>query len=322
MPRPRVLCTLPLPPPFDDMVSDHADIEVMGSIPSQEDLARALRASQPVVLCPQVRDAITQDILDAGAPALKGVATYSVGVNHIDLDACRRAGVAVANTPGVLTDATADLTMALLLAVARRVVEGDGMMRAGKFAGWEPGFLLGRDLDGAQLGIIGFGRIGQAVARRAIAFGMKIATLERHGAADMPPELRAVTRVTGLDDLLASSDVVSLHCPLTAETRHLINDARLALMKPTAILLNTSRGPVVDEQALARALNAGTIWGAGLDVYEDEPRAHPDLLAAPRTVLLPHVGSATETTRSRMAELCAANTLAMLSGQPPRFVVP
>nr|BAL56789.1 D-isomer specific 2-hydroxyacid dehydrogenase NAD-binding [uncultured prokaryote] len=259
-------------------------------------------------------DRVTAELFTQ-AKNLKVVAVYAVGVNNVDLQAAFAAGVWVTNTPDVLTDATADLTMALLLAVTRRVVEGDRFVREGRFTGWAPDLLLGAGLQGKLLGVVGFGRIGQAVARRAQAFGMRVAYFSRRphpeaGIAD-------AVFVPSLDELLAQADVVSLHCPLTPETRHLLSRERLFRMKSGAFLINAARGEVVDEEALVAALASGPLAGAGLDVYEHEPRVHPGLLQLPNVVLLPHLGSATRETREAMADLVVANVEAVLAGKPP-----
>lgn len=246
-------------------------------------------------------DTIDAEVMDA-AP-LQVIANHAVGVDNIDLAAAAARGIPVTNTPGVLTDATADLAMALLLAVARRVVEGHTLVSAGQFEGWRPTMLRGMELRGATLGVVGMGRIGQAVAARAQAFGMQIIHHSRRSG--MP-----------LTQLLSQSDVVSLHCPMTAQTRHLIDADALRAMKSTALLINTARGPVVDEAALAAALRSGEIAGAGLDVFEHEPAVHPDLLDLDNAVLLPHLGSATRQTRRRMARLATDNLLAALAGDP------
>jgi len=253
----------------------------------------------------------------AANPGLRLVANVAVGYDNIDLAAARAAGVWVTNTPDVLTEATADLTMALLLGCARRLVEADALVRAGEFPSWtllqEP---MGLDVSGATLGIVGMGRIGQAVARRAaLGFGMRISYTSRTGRT-LPAEL-AAERVE-LPELLASADYLSLHVPLTPATHHLIDERALATMKPTAVLINTGRGPLVDEAALGRALAAGRLAGAGLDVFENEPRVHPELLACRRRVVLtPHLGSATDRTRRRMAALAAASVIALARGEEP-----
>jgi len=255
-------------------------------------------------LVSMVTDTIDRAVVDAG-DALKIIANVAVGYNNIDVAAARARGMVVTNTPDVLTDATADLTLALILAVTRRLGEGERMLRRGAWPGWAFDQLLGMQLRGKQLGIVGFGRIGRAVAARAQAFGMTTAHTSRSDAG-MP-----------LDRLLATSDVVSLHVPLMPETRHLIGQPELARMKRTAYLINTTRGPVVDEAALAWALKNRLIAGAALDVYEREPEVHPDLLALENVVLAPHLGSATTETRTAMADLAVRNVIAVLGGAPP-----
>ena len=262
-------------------------------------------------------DRVDQATLAAN-PGLRVIANVAVGVDNIDVDAARRLGVVVTNTPDVLTEATADLTLALLLAVARRIPEGDAFARSGRWDGWEllPEH-LGLDVCGRTLGIFGMGRIGQAVARRAaLGFGMPVLYHRRH-RLPREQEKRLHARYVGFDELLERSDVVSLHAPLTERTHHVIGAAELARMRPHAILINTARGPLVDEAALAEALAAGRIAGAGLDVFEREPTVHPALAARrERVVLLPHVGSATRSTRRRMAQIALANAFAVLRGEP------
>ena len=267
-----------------------------------------------------VTDRMTRRVL-ASNPNLRIVANCAVGTDNIDLGAARELGIAITNTPGVLTDATADLTFALILGVARRVLEGDSMMRAGQFSGWQPLMLRGMELRGRQLGIIGMGRIGFGVAKRARAFGMGIAY---HSQNDSPDAERVLgARRLNLDELLRTSDVVSLHAPLTDATERMIDARSLALMKPSAILINTARGPLVDEEALADSLENGRLRGAGLDVYENEPRYHPRLLPLPNVMLLPHIGSATEETRDAMARIAANNVLSWLrKGTAPNLVAP
>lgn len=264
-------------------------------------------------------DRIDAELLDAAGAGLQVVANVAVGHDNIDLPAARERGVVVTNTPGVLTDATADLAMALILAVTRRLGEGERLVRSE--SGWEWGidFMLGRGIQGQTLGIVGLGAIGSAVARRALGFGMSIAYASRNPA---PGEADLGVRRMELDELLATTDVVSLHVPLTNETRHLIDARRLGLMRPTAYLVNTARGPVVDEAALADSLAAGQIAGAGLDVFEAEPTVHPRLLELDNVVLLPHLGSATVETRTAMAVLAARNAVAVLSGEGAITQVP
>ncbi len=259
-------------------------------------------------------DRIDAAVLDR-APALRVIANCAVGVDNVDVAAATARGIAVTNTPDVLTDATAELTFALMLAAARRVVEGDRLVRSRTWTGWALDQLLGVQLAGKQLGIIGFGRIGQAVARRALGFEMRVVYADRRTKPAAP------ARHVSLDELFATSDVVSLHCPLTSETYRIVNARRLDLMKPTAILVNTARGGCIDEPALIEALEAGRIFGAALDVYDREPELDPRLLACPRLTLAPHIGSATTEARTQMAQLCADAVIAALSGRrPPNLV--
>lgn len=248
-------------------------------------------------------------------PQLRIVANCAVGYNNVDVVAAEMRQVIVTNTPGVLTEATADLTWALILATARRLVEGVDLVRSGHWTGWHPEQLLGLELRGRTLGLFGAGRIGQAVGRRAPAFGLRIL----YAARTAKPEFERETQATRVDtnQLLAESDIVSLHVPSTPQTKGMIDGETLARMKRGAIVINTSRGDLVREEALAMALERGHLGAAGLDVYTDEPKIHPRLLAAPRTVLLPHLGSATEETRRKMATIAVANVQAVLNGKPP-----
>lgn len=266
-----------------------------------------------------VTDAVDQDVIAAGGD-LRVIANVGVGYDNIDAAAARARGIVVTNTPDVLTGAVAEFTWGLILAVARRIAEGDRLVRAGCWSGWALDFMLGMELSGRRLGIVGPGRIGLAVAERAAAFGMEVVAAGRGPAppqserlSEEPPGMRRVT----LDELLVTSDVVSLHVPLNAATRHLIDRRALARMKRTALLINAARGPVVDEAALAWALRERLIAGAALDVYEREPAVEQELLALDQVVLAPHLGSATRDTRTAMAELAAANAVAVLGGQPP-----
>jgi len=271
------------------------------------------------ILC-TLADRIDAPLMDASGPGLKVVSNYAVGVNNVDLAEAGRRGIRVCNTPDVLTQATADLGFALLLAAARKFSEAERVLRAGKFAGWDPWGFLGVPVYGGTIGIVGMGKIGSAIAVRAAGFGMRILYHNRQPlSADRERALRAEYR--GLEDLLAESDFVVLCVPLTGETHGLINRERLGKMKATAVLVNVSRGEVVDEGALAKALAEGKIFAAGLDVYEKEPVVHPDLLAAPSAVLLPHVGSATRETRERMGRLATENLLAVLAGTAPPCAV-
>ena len=307
----HVLVTRRLPGGLDPLVeAGHEVIEPEGDRPFPHDEVVEQASGVDAIVC-LLTDQIDEAVLSAGSPQLKVVAAVAVGYDNIDLDVAAAHGIAVTNTPAVLDDTTADLAFLLILAAARRIWDAESDLRAGKWPGWDIDQYLGRDVHGAVLGVVGFGRIGQAVARRATGFGMEVL---HHTRRD--------TGIVGwrgdLDRLLAESDIVTLHVPLTDETRHLIDARRLALMKPDAVLVNTSRGPVVDEEALAVALEEGAIFAAGLDVYEREPEVHPRLLVAPRTVLLPHVGSASLATRTRMARVAAENVVAVLGGDRPK----
>ena len=248
-------------------------------------------------------------------PKLRIVANCAVGYNNVDLVAAEMRGILVTNTPGVLTEATADLTWALILATARRLVEGVDLVRSGQWTGWHPEQLLGLELRGRTLGLLGAGRIGQAVGRRAAPFGLRIVYTARTPKPDFERETEA--RRVDTNQLLAESDIVSIHVPSTPETKGMINGETLGRMKRGAILINTARGDVIREEALAKSLELGHIGAAGLDVYTNEPTIHPRLLAAPRTVLLPHIGSATEETRRKMVGIAVANVQAVLAGKPP-----
>jgi glyoxylate reductase len=259
------------------------------------------------------------EVMDAASEALRVIANMAVGYDNVDVEAAAERGVVVTNTPGVLDETTADVAFMLLLAAARRLGEGERLLRAGRWEWWGPKQLMGRDIWGKRLGILGLGRIGQAVARRAKGFGMDVLYYNRSRKEEAEQELGA--RYMDLDELLETADFVSVHTPLTDETYHLIGPKELGRMKPTAILVNTSRGPVVDEGALADALAGGRIFAAGLDVYEEEPVVHPKLLELENVVLAPHIGSASIETRDKMAALAAENIVAVLSGQEPKTPV-
>jgi len=283
---------------------------------TREELLRAV-VGRDGVLC-LLTDRIDAEVLDA-ARGCKVFANCAVGYDNIDVPAATARSVAITNTPGVLTDATADLTWALIFAVARRAVEGDGYVRDGKFGGWAPMLFLGGDITGQTLGIVGAGRIGQAVARRSVGFRMRVLYTDTSPQPELKREVGA--KRVELDELLRGADFVSLHTPLLKETQHLIGRRELALMKPTAYLINTARGPIVDEEALVEALRDGRIAGAGLDVYENEPELAPGLADLPNVVLLPHLGSASTGTRTRMATMAAENLLAVLGGRIPPNIV-
>ncbi len=316
--KPAALVTRRMPASALSMLREVCSVDLHEgneAIP-REDLIERVRGKRALVCL--LTDRIDAAVLDAGSE-LKIVANVAVGFDNVDIQAAAERGIVVTNTPDVLTEATAELTWGLILAVTRRIPEGDRLMRRGGWKGWALDFMLGSELRGKQLGIVGLGRIGKAVAARAPAFGMRVAyatgdpvDLTYRGSAPLPP----MTRMS-LDQLLATSDVVTLHAPLTPETRHLINQASLARMRRSACLINTSRGPVVDEAALAWALRERVIAAAGLDVYENEPAIHPDLAGLENVVLLPHLGSATTETRSAMAELAVRNVRAVLAGESP-----
>jgi glyoxylate reductase len=316
----KVFVSRPIPRPGLDILEAaglRVEVNPEDRVLTAEELVRSCR-EKAGLLC-LLTDTIDRSFLDQ-APTLKAIATMSVGYNHIDLEAAKEKGIGVANTPGVLTNATAELTWALILATARRIPESTRFLRGGEFAGWGPMLLLGVELNGKTLGIVGAGRIGTAVGLKAAAFGMKVVYLDTGRCPEL--EKRVGAEKLPLERLLAESDFVSLHVPLTEETRCLIGRGELRRMKPTAFLINTSRGPVIDEEALAEALREKEIAGAGLDVYEKEPHVHPGLLTLQNVVLLPHIGSATVETRSRMAVMAAENLAAMLAGKPPKNPVP
>lgn len=312
MARPAVLVTRPLGDEITDFLRERLEVEVPDEdrTMSREELLRRLAGKDGVLA--MLTDRIDDETLDAAGPSLRVVANHAVGYDNVDVDACTRRGVVVTNTPDVLTDATAEMAWGLILAASRRIAEGDRLVRSGTPWEWSPGFMLGREVTGKTLGIFGFGRIGQAVARRAVGFSMQVIAHTR-----TPPEDREDVEIVGFDALLARSDVLSIHLPLSEETRHRVGARELERMKETAVLVNTSRGPIVDEAALAEALTAGTIAAAGLDVYEHEPEVHPALLHLENVVLAPHLGSATVETRTAMGMLAARNLAAVLSGETP-----
>ncbi|MGH9040515.1 MAG: 2-hydroxyacid dehydrogenase [Acidimicrobiia bacterium] len=308
----RLLITRHLPEGSLDPVSAAPGIEVVARDEdraySADELAAAAAGVDAIVSL--VTDRIDGTVLAAGKGRLKVVANVAVGYDNIDVPAATEAGVVVCNTPGLLDETTADLAFGLILAAARRFSEAEADLRAGLWTGWEIGQYLGHDLHGATLGLVGYGGIGRAVGRRAAGFSMEVLHHTRTPTGEEG-------WVADLHDLLARSDFVSLHVPLTAQTRHLIGRPELAVMKPTSVLVNTARGPVIDEEALAEALEAGRIFAAGIDVFEQEPNVHPRLLGAPRAVLLPHVGSGTVTTRRAMARMAIRSAVTVLSGDVP-----
>jgi glyoxylate reductase len=307
---PRVVVTRRLPEPaLAALRQSGADVWVSPEDRAldSDELHAAVRGADAIIT--MLHDRVDDALLDAAGEQLRVVANVAVGYDNVDLDAARRHGVTITNTPGVLTDATADLAIALLLAITRRLGEGERLIRSGVPWAWAIDFMLGRGLRGKTLGIVGYGEIGRATAHRARAFGMEVVYTKR-SRGDDPAQVE-------LGELLERSHAVSLHCPLTPETRHLIDADALARMRDDAYLVNTARGPVVDEAALADALRDGVIAGAALDVFEREPEVHPGLLGLDNVVLVPHLGSATVETRTAMAELAAANAIAVLAGEDP-----
>jgi len=314
--RARVFVTRAIAPDAIAKLRRHADVEVWprATPPPYPQLMR--RAREVDALLTMVTDRIDAALI-ASAPRLRVVSNLAVGLDNIDIAAATAAGIAVGHTPGVLTDATADLAFALLMATARRVAEGDREVRAGKWQTWGPAVLLGHDVWGATLGIIGWGQIGRAMARRGLGFNMRVLYASRSTREDTA--IAGATRVP-MKRLLSDSDFVSLHVPLTPDTRHLIGAKELAAMKPGATLINTARGAVIDQRALYRALKDGHLGGAGLDVTDPEPPASDDaLLKLGNVVITPHIGSASDTARYKMADIATENVLAVLKGRLPRF---
>lgn len=344
--RPKVFVTRKLPQPAMDRLAQVCDYEVgvEQGVVSRQHLLTGLHDADGLVCL--LTDSIDREVIEAGT-RLRVIANVAVGYNNIDVTAAQQRGVYVSNTPDVLTDATADLTWAMILSVTRRIVEADTFLRAGKFDGWDLDMLLGSGLTGKTLGIVGYGRIGRAVARRANGFGMSVIYCGRDDIAyrDDPQHNAQIThrqnarqaatgplnqsaRIDGLatrrvtfNQLLELSDIITLHVPLATTTQHLFNSAVFALMKPSAYLINTARGPIIDEAALVEALQQRRIAGAGLDVFEREPEVSAPLLEMPNVVLLPHIGSATLETRTAMALLAVENTIDALSGKKPRNLV-
>ncbi len=320
--KPRVIVTRRLPPNVEARMAELFDVRFnVGDAPlSRTELARAM--AQCDVLVPAITDQIDAALIEAAPEGLQLIASFSSGVDHIDLSAARTKGIIVTNTPGVLTEDTADMTMALILSVPRRLAEGEKLVRSGQWRGWSPSGMLGHRIGGKRLGIIGMGRIGQAVARRARAFGLSIAYHNRNRLPfEIEQELEAKWH-GDLDTLLVDSDVVSIHCPLNADSRTLLDARRIALMGADAYLINTSRAEITDEAALIAALDEGRIAGAGLDVYTHEPAVDPRLLALPNVVLLPHMGSATFEGRNATGARVIANIRSWADGhRPPNQVL-
>jgi lactate dehydrogenase-like 2-hydroxyacid dehydrogenase len=317
--RPRILLTRRWTEEVEKYLAERFDVTLNDSdVPMDAAALRSAMRSHDA-LCPTVTDRIDESVLATDGRRVQLIGNFGVGYNHIDVEAAKRLGIRVSNTPDVLTETTADLAILLLLMTTRRAGEGERELRAGRWIGWRPTHMMGQSLAGKVLGLIGFGRIAQATARKAHhAFGMRIAYNGRRRAGAAVEQETGAEFIDSVDELVAVCDVVSLHCPGGASTFHLINAERLRLMKRSAVLINTARGPVVDEAALVAALTERRIAAAGLDVYEEEPRVHPGLLALENAVLLPHLGSATVETRTAMGMRVAQNLEAYFAGAPLR----
>ena len=321
--KPKVVVTRKLPDPVESRMRELFDTELNSTdrAMTPDELVDALQRAD--VLVPTVTDRIDSRILSRAGPNLRLIANFGAGVDNIDVATANARGVTVTNTPGVLTEDTADMTMALILAAARRVVEGAQVVQTGGFSGWSPTWMLGRRIAGKRLGIIGMGRIGQAVARRAKAFGLSIHYHNRKPVSPRIAEELEATYWESLDQMLARTDVISVNCPHTPATYHLLSARRLKLLQPHALVVNTARGEIIDEAALAGMLQRGEIAGAGLDVYEHEPAVNPKLLKLPNVVLLPHMSSATIEGRIDMGEKVIINIRTWMDGhRPPDRVIP
>ncbi len=320
--RLKVIVTRRLPDAVELRLKElfDAELNVSDTAFTPAQLADAVKRAD--VLVSTVTDPVDSDVLSHAGDQFKMIAQFGAGVDNIDVQMAYERGITVTNTPGVLTDDTADVTMALILAVPRRMHEGIALMEAGKFDGWAPTWMMGRRLSGKRLGIIGMGRIGQAVARRAKAFGLQIHYHNRKKVSRVIEEELDATYWDSLDQMLSRMDIVSVNCPHTPATFHLLNARRLELMKPEAFIVNTARGEVIDEAALAKALKDGTLAGAGLDVFEREPAVNPDLVGLPNVILLPHMGSATVEGRNEMGEKVIINIKTFIDGhRPPDRVI-
>ncbi len=311
--KPRILVTKRIPQPGLDRLAEVFELELNDRDEHLTPAELRTRVAEADALLCLLTDAIGKDVIDA-APRLRCISNYAVGYNNIDVASATQRGITVCNTPGVLTESTADLAWALIMACSRRIVESDRFVRAGRFTGWEPLLMLGNDIHRKTLGIIGMGRIGQAVARRAAGFDMKVVYFSP--SAD-PANLPASYIKMGLEELCRTADIISIHVPLTQQTRHLIGADELRSLKPTAVLINTARGPIVDETALVEALKDKRIASAGFDVFENEPFIPAELIALNNVVLLPHIGSASIETRTSMALLAAENAIAVIQGKEP-----
>jgi glyoxylate reductase len=321
--KPKVVVTRRLPDPVETRMRELFDTELNLDDASMSAAALGAAVSRAEVLVPTITDRVDAAVIAQAGEQLKLIANFGAGIDHIDVVAATERGIAVTNTPGVLTDDTADMTMALMMAVSRRVVEGVQAIHDGSFHGWSPTWMLGRRIGGKRLGIIGMGRIGQALARRARAFGLSIHYHNRKPVGARIAEELEATYWESLDQMLARMDIISVNCPHTPATYHLLSARRLKLIRPSALVINTARGEIIDEAALAAMLEAGEIAGAGLDVFEHEPAVNPKLLKLPNVVLLPHMSSATIEGRVDMGEKVIVNIRTWMDGhKPPDRVIP
>ncbi len=321
--KPKVIVTRKLPDPVETRMRELFDTELNTTDEPMARKALAAAVARADVLAPTITDKIDARLIEQAGPQLKLIANFGAGVDHIDVEAATARGITVTNTPGVLTEDTADLTLSLIMAVARRIVEGANVVQSGDFKGWAPTWMLGRRITGKRLGIIGMGRIGQAVARRAKAFGLQIHYHNRKPVSPRLAEELDATYWESLDQMLARMDIITVHSPHTPATYHLLSARRLKLLPAHAILINTARGEIIDEAALADLLSKGAIAGAGLDVYEFEPQVNPKLLKLPNAVLLPHMGSSTVEARTDMGEKVIVNIKTWMDGhKPPDRVIP
>lgn len=315
--KPVLFLTRLLPEPAIKQLEDKFTLEInhFERTLTKQELCAGVKNADAIICL--LNDTIDKEVMDA-APKLKVISNYAVGYNNIDVEYATKCGITVCNTPGVLTETTADLTWALILSACRRIPESERFLRKGKFKGWEPMLMLGQDVYDKTLGILGMGRIGQAVAKRAVGFNMQILY---HNDSPMRYSLPFAATEVNFDTLLKEADIITLHIPLTDKTYHLIGKKELEMMKESAVLINTSRGPIVDEKELIKALSTHRIFSAGLDVYENEPDISPELLALENVVLLPHIGSASIETRTKMAFLAVENALAVIEGRKPPAAV-
>jgi len=322
-PKLKVVLTRRLPDAVETRMRELFDAELNLKDRPMDRAALEAAVQRADVLVPTITDEIDAALIDGAGDQLKMIANFGAGVDHIDVDAAVARGIIVTNTPGVLTEDTADLAMSLILAVSRRIVEGAQVVAEGRFEGWTPTWMCGRKLWGKRLGIVGMGRIGQALARRAKAFGMQVHYHNRKPVSPRIEEELGATWWDDLDEMIARMDVISLNCPATKDTHHLLNADRLARLQPHAILINTARGELIDEAALAEAVMRRGLYGVGLDVFENEPAIHPGLIGNPNVVLLPHLGSATLEARQDMGDRVILNVMTYQNGhRPPDRVIP